>query len=85
LNLSSHAKVRSTRVRAVAWILFNVGDHAGIENALTIVRGIKASVEIQIGVSQVQTDRFGHPLQSFQTIGQQDHVRLVDGSYREWR
>jgi hypothetical protein len=70
---------------AVARILLNVGDHASIENALTIVRGIKASVEIQIGSSQVQTDRFGHPLQSVQTIGQQDHVRLVDWSYREWR
>src|SRR5262247_7880 len=30
---------------AVAGIFFDVGDHAGIENALTIVRGIKSGVE----------------------------------------
>jgi hypothetical protein len=34
---------------AIARILFDVGDHAGIEDALTIVRGIKASIEIDIG------------------------------------
>jgi hypothetical protein len=50
---------------AVAGILCDVGDHARIENARAIVRGIKASVEIQIGSSQVQTDRFGDPLQGF--------------------
>src|SRR5688500_12451850 len=33
---------------AVAWILCDVGNHSCIENALAIVRGIKASVEIQI-------------------------------------
>ena len=38
---------------AVAGILLNVGDHAGIESALAIVRGINASIEIQIGASQV--------------------------------
>jgi hypothetical protein len=27
-------------------VLFDVGDHAGIENVLAIVRGIKAGVEI---------------------------------------
>jgi hypothetical protein len=66
-------------------ILFDVGDHAGIENTLTIVRGIKASVEIQIGSLKVQTDHLGHPLQGFQTIRQQEYVRRVDGSHREWR
>jgi len=50
---------------AVAGILCDVGDHARLEHALAIVRGIKASVEIQIGSSQVQTDRFGDPLQGF--------------------
>src|SRR4029450_3930418 len=49
-------------VLSIARILFDVGDHAGIENALAIVRGIKASVEIQIGSSKVQTGRFGYPL-----------------------
>jgi hypothetical protein len=34
---------------AIARILFDVGDHAGIEDALTIVRGNKATIEIDIG------------------------------------
>ena len=38
---------------AVAWVLFDVGDHAGVENALAIVCGIEASIEIEIGASQV--------------------------------
>ena len=66
-------------------ILFDVGDHAGIEHALAIVRGIKAGVEIQIGASEVQTDRFGHSLQGFQSLWQQDHIRLIDGSHWAWR
>jgi len=47
---------------AVPGILCDVGDHARIEHALAIVRGIKSSVEIQIGSCKVQTDRFGDPL-----------------------
>ena len=70
---------------AVAGILCDVRDHSGIENTLAIVLGVKSGVEIQISSSKVQTDYCGHPLQGFQTIGQQDHVRLVDWSYREWR
>ena len=38
---------------AVAGILGDVWDHAGIENALPIVRGIKAPIEVEVGVSQV--------------------------------
>jgi hypothetical protein len=53
---------------AVAGILFDVGDHARIENAFAIVRGIKARVKIQIGSSQVQPDRFGDPLQGFEPL-----------------
>ena len=53
---------------AVAGILCEVGDQAGIENALAIALGIKARVEIQIGSCKVQTDRFGHSLQGLQTI-----------------
>ncbi len=48
---------------AVAGILLDVRDHARIEHARAIVRGIKASVEIQIGSSKVQPDHFGQPLQ----------------------
>ena len=38
---------------AVAEILCDIGDHASIENALTIVCGIKTRVEIQIGSSKL--------------------------------
>jgi hypothetical protein len=69
---------------AVAGMLFDIGDHARIENTLTIVRGIKASVEIQIGSSKAHPDRFGHPLQGVEALGQQDHVRHVDWSHGEW-
>ena len=37
---------------AVPRILWDVGDHAGIEHALAVVRGINTSVEIHIGVSE---------------------------------
>jgi hypothetical protein len=72
-------------VLSIARILFDVRDHASIEDTLAIVRGIKASVEIQIGSSEVQTDRFGHSLQGFQSLWQQDHIRLIDGSHWAWR
>jgi hypothetical protein len=50
---------------AVAGILCAVGDHSSIEHARAIVRGIKASIEIQIGSSKVQPAYLGHPLQGF--------------------
>ena len=64
---------------AVAGILCDVGDQARIENALAIVRRINATIEVEMGASEVQPDLFGHLLQSFQTLRQQDHVRLIDG------
>src|SRR6266850_4236345 len=70
---------------AVAGILFDIGDHARIEDQLPIALGIKSRVEIEISPSKVQTDHFGHPLQSFQTLRQQDHIRLIDGSHGEGR
>src|SRR5215510_10797818 len=68
---------------AVTRIHLDLGDHTGIENALTIVSGIKAAIEINIGTSEVQPDLFGHLLQRFQALREQDHVRLVDGSHGE--
>ena len=99
LNLSSHAKVRSTRMRnawmaalkkplapalgrlAVAGILWDIGDQAGIENALPIVRGIKATIEVEIGAPQVQPNLLGHLLQTFQALGKEYHVRCIHGSH----
>ena len=52
----------------VAGILLDVGDQAGIENALAIVRGIKATIKVEIGTSEVQSDLFGHLFQRFQAF-----------------
>ena len=48
---------------AIAGILFDVGDHPRIENALAIRSGVKAAIEIEISPSEVQPDLFGHLLQ----------------------
>jgi hypothetical protein len=63
---------------AVPRILFNVGDQTRIENALPIMRRIKAAIEVEISASQVQPTLFGHLLQGLQPFRQQDHVRLID-------
>ena len=68
---------------AMTGILCDVGDHARIENALPIVCGIKAAIEVEIGASQVQTDLFGDLLQGLQPLRQQDHIRLIDGCHRK--
>src|SRR5215831_8660891 len=54
---------------AVAGVLFDVGDHPGMENALAIGSGIKATIEIDIRPSEVQTDLFCHLLQRLQPLG----------------
>src|SRR5438105_4957360 len=66
---------------AVARILLNVGDHAGGENALPIVRGINAAIEMQRGASQVSPALLGHLLQGFETLGKEPHIRFMDGSH----
>jgi hypothetical protein len=70
---------------AVAGILFDIGDQAGIENALAIVRGIKATIKVETGTSEVQPDLFGYLLQGVEALRQQDHVGLVDGSHGDRR
>src|SRR5215468_8137539 len=64
---------------AVAGILRDVGDHAGIENALPIVGGITAAIEVEISASEVQTNLFGYLFQCFQALGEQDHICGIDG------
>ena len=56
------------RSLAVAGILFDIGDQAGIENALSIVRGIKATIEVEISASEVQLNLFGDLLQGVQAL-----------------
>src|SRR5215510_10383216 len=68
---------------AVAGVLCDVGDHPRMKNALAIRSGVKAAVEIDLSASEVQPDLFRHLLQGVQTLGQQDHVRLIDGCHGE--
>ena len=72
-------------VLAVPGILCDVGDQARIENALPIVRRIKATIKVEISASQVQPNLFGHLLQGLQTLSATAPCRLIDGSHREWR
>jgi hypothetical protein len=53
------------RSLSVTGILFDVGDHSSVENALAIVRGIKAGIKIQVGSYECQAHRFDDPLQDF--------------------
>jgi len=69
----------------VARILFDIGDQARIENAFPIVCGIKATIEVEIRASEVHTHLFGHFLQRFQALREQDHVGLIDGSHGDRR
>ena len=57
-------------VLAITRILFDVRDHAGVENALAMARRIKAPIEVEIRASQVQPDLFGHLLQGVQPLRQ---------------
>src|SRR5918912_1907376 len=77
-------QVRSElRGLAVEGVLFDVGDHPRIENALAIRSGVKAAVKLDISASEVQSDLFGHLFQRFQALREQDHVRLIDGCHRQ--
>jgi hypothetical protein len=62
---------------AIARILFDVGDQAGVENALPIGDGVKAAIKIEIGASEVHSHLFGHLLQRFQPLEEQDHIRFA--------
>ena len=66
---------------AIPRILFDVGDHTRIEDHLPIVRRIKATIEVEVGAFEVQTDLFGHAFQCFQTIREQHHIRFIHGSH----
>jgi hypothetical protein len=70
---------------AVTGILCDVGDHAGIEKALSIRHSIKAAIEIARGPSEVQPDLCGHLFQRLQALGYQDHVCFVDRSHGDRR
>jgi hypothetical protein len=47
---------------AVAGLRLALGEHARLEHVLAMVRGINASVAMQLGSSKVHPDHLGHPL-----------------------
>jgi hypothetical protein len=66
---------------ASAWVCFEVRHHARIENTLAIVGGITATIEVEIGASQVHPHLLSHLLQRFQALRQQHHICCIHGSY----
>ena len=54
---------------AVVRILFDVGDQAGIENTFPMVRGIKATIKVERGTSEVQPDLLSDLLQGVEALG----------------
>jgi hypothetical protein len=68
---------------AIAWVFFDVRHHVRIENALAIVRGSTAAIEVEGGTSHVHPDLLGHLLQGAQTLGKEHHIGLIDRSHRD--
>jgi len=75
----SQALASALGALTVPGILGDVGDQARIEDALPIVRGIKAAIEVEVGASQVEPDLLGHLLQGLQALGKEPHIRFVHG------
>src|SRR6267378_3880867 len=73
------------RALAVPRILGDIGDQAGVEDALAIAGGIKAAIEVEVGPSEVQPDLFGYLFQRLQALREEDHVGLIDRSYGDRR
>jgi hypothetical protein len=73
------------RLLSITRILLNVGDQPSIENALAVVLGIKARVEIQIGPCECQTNGFGDQLQASQSLRKQHHIGCIHWRNRAWR
>ena len=64
-------------VLAITRIFFDVGDHAGVENAFAIVRGIKATIEVEVGSTEIYTHLCGHLFQRFQAFTRTMSVALT--------
>ena len=75
------ALASTLRALTVPGILWDVGDHARIEDQLPIVRSIKAAIKVEVGASQVSPDLFGHLLQGLQALGKEHHIRFIHGSH----
>jgi hypothetical protein len=53
---------------AIARVFCDVGNHPSIEDHLSIARGIKAAIKVEIRASEVHPDLFGYFLQGLQTL-----------------
>lgn len=53
----------------VAWVLFDVRNHARIKDHLAIVLGIKATIEVDIRPFEIPSQQFAHSLQDSQALG----------------
>jgi len=54
---------------AVAGILLDIGEQAGLEHAWALVGGSKDTIEVERGASQISPHLFGHLLQGVQPLG----------------
>jgi hypothetical protein len=55
-------------VLAVARMLWEVGNHTGMDKTLPMTCGITATIEVAVSASRVQTDLLGHHLQGVQSL-----------------
>src|SRR5438132_840501 len=58
------------RLLPVAWILFDIRFHSGIEDTLAIGFAVKAGVQVKHGAFEVEANLLGDPLEVFQASGQ---------------
>ncbi len=68
---------------AMTWILFDVRDHARIEDGLAIRLGIEPAIQVEIRALEIQTRQLGYPLQGLQPFGQQHRIRFIDRRHGE--
>ena len=54
---------------AVAGILLDIGEQAGLEHARALVGGSRDAIEVERGASQISPLLFGHLLQGVQPLG----------------
>jgi hypothetical protein len=69
------------RALTVAGMLCDLGDQASIANALPIMGGIKATIEVEGGALPVSPDRLGPLLPGFEALGKEHHIRFVHGRH----
>src|SRR5918912_4199643 len=69
----------------VTRMLCDVRNEPRIEHALPIAGRIKATIEVEIGASEVYPDGLGHLLQCLQALREQHHICCIDGRHGDRR